>query len=344
MDRLALEPNLSFLDNVKGEDHEKFHHSGYASRKVKNKMTVENNSIKKTPIPHNFVLPHDKALNPALKALMSLGSKPDLMKSISQFNIRKKIEESVNKLYKGTGSKTQAKFFDNGDSIRPFSASVSSESFIGTGMYRGTDLQGIEDYNKATKKYHYQNPSNTVVDVRCMLHPGMSRDTFMKHNNWIPGQMNTLIKTPELHNEVDEDELDNLSTEERVIRVTSHKRYFRSKINQYDIKRVEDARNKPTIRCSSAYLNDKQKELIELRTISAKFYKKNENFNIKTGTMDYNPVDFYTVFQKTASDVEKNHDNKYLNKGFKYRPVSEHKFRKIRPKHWVTPYKDFKKN
>jgi hypothetical protein len=168
-----------------------------------------------------------------------------------------------------------------------------------------------------------------------MLHPTMKRDWNYPEDTWFPGMM---TKNKELRQNNKETYVD----ERKVV----SKQFFQTKVFQYNVADVEEARSKPIVRCSSAYIdpdravrqeqNEKDKKIICKKAVYDKVLKKERITN----------VPFYTLFkgneavrkdEKKAIDDDKTDCPSVAD----YRPVSSHKFRDIDKGQWVSQ-KNFK--
>lgn len=219
---------------------DKFPHSGYCGTRSKTRVAVENNAMTKDKVKHHFVLPHDAKLNLALQAVARRREMGADMKT--RMEARAKIMSSVERL----GSASQK--------IRPGTACTSNvgsramfetQSFMGrtgidsakTGGSGNNWMYNEEDDYPEPDPFSYENPSDTVVDIRCMLHPGLSRVTRMNYDHWIPGAKGSTKNLGTLAPKKDDSGVfaDTMHSNhpKRIKSKMNH--YFSSKKNIYDI-------------------------------------------------------------------------------------------------------------
>lgn len=192
----------------------------------------------------------------------------------------------------------------------------------------------VQAARRGHKPFAFEVPPETMVEIRCMLHPQIKRDWHYNEDSWFPGMM---TRTKEL-----KEKMNNAQSEERR---TQPKQFFQTKMFKYNEADVQEARSKPIVRCASAYMDpdriDRQKQLAKdkhiicKRKVFDKVLKKEKVIN----------VPFYTLFNAKESlgqqTSEKDPDAQTDCTGQEYRPVSSHKFREKNKSQWVVK-SDFK--
>ena len=180
----------------------------------------------------------------------------------------------------------------------------------------------LQSARRGPAPFEFALPDENAVEIRCMLHPTIQRAWKYETDTWFPGMRQYFKTLLPADKKVDE-------------RKVAPKQFFRSKLFQYNIEDVEEARSKPVVRCSSNYIEpdrverqnqlEKDKLIIAKRTIYDKVTKKDKTVNVPFKTL------FPKEEVKTAS----------IQHGEAYRPVSSHQFRENHKNNWVTPA-DFK--
>lgn len=193
----------------------------------------------------------------------------------------------------------------------------------------------LQASRKGHHPFDFDVPAETMVEIRCMLHPNIKRDWNYPTDTWFPGMM---TKTKEIN-----EKLHKPAPEERR---TKPKQYFESKLFQYNEADVQEARSKPIVRCASAYIDpdqavrqaqlEKDKQIICKRTVYDRVLKKEKVIN----------VPFYTLFKskqyvQQVSDQQQEADKISTSTATEYRPISAHKFREKNKSQWVAK-SDFK--
>ena len=182
----------------------------------------------------------------------------------------------------------------------------------------------LQSARRGLQPFDFKLPSETMIELRCILHPTIQRSWKCESDSWFPGMRqyyNTLKPK-------------NINAVERKMKAQQH---FKSEKQKYIIKDVEEARSKPIVRCSSNYMDpdrldrqlqlEKDKNIIAKRTVYDPVYKKDKVTN----------VPFQTLFPKTELDQK----DVFMNANQEYRPVSSHQFRERKKKDWVSQT-DFK--
>lgn len=192
----------------------------------------------------------------------------------------------------------------------------------------------LQQARKGHHPFEFEMPHHTITEMRCILHPSMKRDWNYPEDTWFPGMM---TKNKELR----EKNREGVFNERKI----EAKKYFQTKLYQYNEADVEEARSKPIVRCASAYIdqdravrqaqNEKDKNIICKKTVYDKVLKKERVVN----------VPFYTLFKgKQVGQEEKkiaDDDKTDCTSAREYRPVSSHKFREMEKTKWVSK-KNFK--
>lgn len=182
--------------------------------------------------------------------------------------------------------------------------------------------------------FKYEVPPESMVEIRCMLHPNIKRDWNYNIDSWFPGMM---TRTKEI--------IDNNHTGHTEERRTKPKQYFQTKQFLYNEEDVEEARSKPIVRCASAYIDpdratrqaqlEKDTRIICKRKIYDRVLKKEKVIN----------VPFYTLFKSSFKENTKENDQEKdavtISTSPEYRPVSSHKFRDKNKNQWIAR-SDFK--
>lgn len=180
----------------------------------------------------------------------------------------------------------------------------------------------LQSARRGPAPFEFALPEENAVEIRCMLHPTIQRAWKYETDTWFPGMrqyFKTLLPADK-------------KVEERKV---EPKQYFKSKLFQYNIEDVEEARSKPVVRCSSNYIEadrlerqdqlEKDKLIIAKRTVYDKVTKKDKVVN----------VPFKTLFPKEEAKAAS------IMHGEAYRPVSSHQFRENHRDRWVEAA-DFK--
>ena len=158
------------------------------------------------------------------------------------------------------------------------------------------------------------------MEKKCQVHPSISKNCKMPPTGWIPGYRS----------------YQNQDDRKGVIRVSRKNhgpKYFKSKIHQYDINSVEEARSKPIVRCSSAYISVDEKmrkdEQLRLSKIPLQ-----QVYDEKTNNIKLKRINFETNFKEKKTKQDDRLE--FINQGTMYRPISSHQFRELDKKNWVA--------
>ena len=319
--------NLAFLNNFETDNLDKVKHCGATvSKKRKGLQVTENNAMNKEKDIHNFVYPTDGRMNTAIKGLFATAHENKLRTKEKTEN-KLRITSSVERLYSACNRPQSAvSSFNNTQCLNK----------SGTRIHSGLKSNYLP-FERPT--LYFENPSNTVIDIRCMQHPGLTRITKMNYDHWVPG-----IKNGDLHNCSNKQISTRICEEQTIPHKIRNKsnHYFYSKKNQYDIKRVEDARNIPLERRANVYLQQQTKDHLEAEESKKKFAL--EMYVAQNHTQQGRPAEFNLTLKRSIS--EKGPDlyrNVFLNSTQPYNSITSHKFRDTAKNKWTRPNKDFVK-
>jgi len=169
--------------------------------------------------------------------------------------------------------------------------------------------------------------NKNLMEFKCSLHPNISKACRMPPTAWVPGYKRTYIA--------------NDSWNEKVVRAKKLFRptYFKSKQHHYDPISVEEARSKPIVRCSSAYITQeelrrREEKIREDRVPSTSVMLKNSK------RMITKKLNFKTRFSTSDLKGIGNTEIPFLHSQTKYRNINSHSFRVNDKKRWIAG--DFK--
>ena len=154
---LSESQNLAFLNNFETDEMDKVKHCGLTvSKKRKNDAKVtENNAMNKEKYLHNFVYPTDEKMNTAIKKLFAEAHENNLRTAEKREN-KKRITSGVQRLYSACKRPQSAASLLN---------TANSQNDTCSRIHSG--LKTIYQPQERPPVF-FENPSNTVIDIRCM--------------------------------------------------------------------------------------------------------------------------------------------------------------------------------